>query len=164
MATSTHDSGNQKFWARKKQTQFYHLTTPHRRKLATENLWDSANFIPKTLACYQENSFPVGKVTGLPPSLMVFFSLILDKQHLISNQVLLLQDCWLKITTDKNKNLTFPIHMLFVCLLLYHLIRPSAWSTRKKRKMAAMKGLTTQSCCTEVLTLLLNVGHDIHHW
>ena len=58
MATSTLDSGNQKFWTRKKQTQFYCLTTPHWRKLITENLWNSAIFIPKTLACYQENSFP----------------------------------------------------------------------------------------------------------
>ena len=59
--------------------------------------------------------------------------------------------------TDKKEKLTYPFRKLLVCLLSYHLISPSAWRTKMKRKLPAMKELLMQICCTDTLTLSLNM-------
>ena len=57
----------------------------------------------------------------------------------------------------KKEKLTFPFRKLLVCLLSYHLISPSAWRTKMKRKLPAMKELLMQICCTDTLTFSLNM-------
>ena len=59
--------------------------------------------------------------------------------------------------TDKKEKLTYPFRKLLVCLLSYHLISPSAWRTKMKRKLPAMKELLMQICCTDTLTFSLNM-------
>ena len=63
----------------------------------------------------------------------------------------------IKMKTDKKEKLTYPFRKLLVCLLSYHLISPSAWRTKMKRKLPAMKELLMQICCTDTLTLSLNM-------
>ena len=57
----------------------------------------------------------------------------------------------------REEKFIFPLRKLLVCLMSYHLISPSAWRTKMKRKLPAMKELLMQICCTDTLTLSLNM-------
>ena len=59
--------------------------------------------------------------------------------------------------TKRKEKLIFSIRKLLVRLMSYHLISPSAWRTKMKRKLPAMKELLMQICCTDTLTLSLNM-------
>ena len=57
----------------------------------------------------------------------------------------------------REEKFIFPLRKLLVCLMSYHLISPSAWRTKMKRKLPAMKELLMQICCTDTLTFSFNM-------